>query len=505
MFRRSLPTTVPWLALLLASSGLFVAFRSTTEWEDAIEWSSATGHFWVVSIAALTCLVLAFAAGIAAFRAENARVLMLALAFLSMAGIFTVHGLATPGVLVDGTYTGNYTGPGGYASGQPGSNFPAAWLFNLTGLSARLAVAVAALFLAASTVTWAPAVERTIVRWRAAILGGLVLTMIAYAVVGLTVPTAIPGWVVGSPWLAWTTLSAVVLLGGITATRYAIGYGRTGQQMFGAVALGAALLVQAQFSLHFGEIWKATFWLYHLQLIAGFFAILWGVVVEYSRGRAVRSFEGLTVSDAVEQLRQGFAEPVLALAAALEARDGYTLGHGERVAAMSVLIGQQLRLGSPRLRALAAGALLHDVGKIGIPDAVLHKGGRLEDSEFAIIREHPDRGWNMLRYTFGSDAESQVIRHHHEKWDGSGYPDGLTGDSIPLEARIAAVADVYDALRSNRSYREPMAPAEAAAVIEAGAGTHFDPQCVDAFLSVSGRWEQQYAAAHVPYAERRSL
>jgi HD-GYP domain-containing protein (c-di-GMP phosphodiesterase class II) len=301
------------------------------------------------------------------------------------------------------------------------------------------------------------------------------------------------------------TLSAVVVLGTITAVRYATGYARTGQQMFGAVALGAVLLVQAQLSLHFGEIWKSTFWLYHLQLIAGFFAILWGVVVEYSRGRTVKSFANLAVSDAVEQLRSGYAEPILALSAALEARDGYTLGHGDRVAAMSVLIGQEMRLSAPRLRGLAAGALLPDVGTIGIPDAVLHKGGRLTEEEFAVIQEHPDRGFQILRYTFGNEGETHVVRHHHEKWDGSGYPDGLAGEAIPLEARIAAVADVYDALRSNRAYREPMTPDAAREVIRESAGSHFDPACVAAFLAVADAWERQYAAAHAPYAERRAL
>jgi len=206
----------------------------------------------------------------------------------------------------------------------------------------------------------------------------------------------------------------------------------------------------------------------------------------------------------VEELHGSFAEPVLALSGALEARDGYTLGHGERVAAMSVLIAQGLRLSPVRIRGLAAGALLHDVGKIGIPDAILHKGGRLEESEFAVIQEHPDRGWQILRYLLNEPGQIAAIRHHHEKWDGSGYPDGLAGDAILLEARIVAVADVYDALRSQRAYREPMTPDAAAEVIQGDAGRHFDPQCVDAFLAVVDDWETRYAAAHVPYAERRA-
>ena len=431
--------------------------------------------------------------------------LMLALAFMSMAGIFTVHGLATPGVLVDGTYTGTYLGGAAYGTAVPDSNTPAAWLFNLTGLSARLAVAVSACFLAASTIEFAPRVESALIRWRRTILLGGVAVIVAYGVIGLTVPTAIPGWVVGSTWLAWMTLSGVVLLGAIATVRYALGYVRTGQALFGSVALGSALLVQAQLSLHFGPIWQGTFWLYHLQLAAGFFAILWGVLVEYSRGRAVQSLGNLAVSDVVEELRRSYAEPVLALSGALEARDGYTLGHGERVAAMSVLIARELRLPAARIRGLAAGALLHDVGKIGIPDAILHKGGALDDTEFAVIQEHPDRGWQILRYLLSEPGQIAAIRHHHEKWDGSGYPDRLAGEAIPLEARIVAVADVYDALRSRRAYREPMTPKRAVEVIRGDAGRHFDPACVEAFVAVAEGWETRYAAAHVPYAERRAL
>ena len=505
MLRRSLPTVLPWLALLGASSAAFAVLRANAALESRFIWSSVDGHFWVVSAAALTCAVLAVAASIAAQRARNARVLMLALAFLSMAGFFSVHGLATPGIIVDaarGTYGGASSG---YAASLGGTPVPAAWLFNFTGLSGRLAVTAATLFLAASAVQWSPVVESAIVRGRHAILGGLVLVIALYGAVGLRRPEIVPAWLAGTAWVSWTTMAVVVVLGVWAAGRYISGYRRSGLAMYGAVALGAILLVQAQFSMQYGAIWQGTFWLYHFQLLAGFTAILWGVVVEYSRGRTVQSFAALTVSDALDQLQAGYTEPIVALAKALEARDGYTIGHGERVAAMSVLIGQELRLPASTLRSLAAGALLHDVGKIGIPDAILHKAGRLTDEEFGVIQEHPGRGHEILRFIYSQHDEALVIRHHHEKWDGSGYPDGLAGEAIPLGARIAAVADVYDALRSNRSYRQPMTPAEAAEVIRQGAGQHFDPRCVEAFLAVAPQWDARYAAEHVPYAERREV
>ena len=296
----------------------------------------------------------------------------------------------------------------------------------------------------------------------------------------------------------------VCVFGGFAAVRYFIGYRRTQLPLYGAVALGAILFVQAQLSQHFGATWGGTFWLYHVQLISGFGPILWGIALEYGRGRALRAIEQLTVDDVVAQLQSGHTESIVGLAAALEARDGYTLGHGERVAALAIFVGQELKLSTTRLRALAAGALLHDVGKIGIPDAVLHKPGALTAGEREVIQEHPERGDTIIAASFNGAIERGVIRHHHERWDGAGYPDRLAGEAIPLEARITAVADVYDALRSNRAYRPAWGPQEAVALLTDGAGTQFDPRCVGALRTVVERWEAQYAADHLAYDERRS-
>ena len=258
--------------------------------------------------------------------------------------------------------------------------------------------------------------------------------------------------------------------------------------------------------MHFGSVWYLSWWLYHLQLLGAFSTLLWGLLAEYARGAGpLRAFEDLGISDAIEQIRSGRAESILSLAAALEARDGYTLGHGERVAALSVLIGQQMRLPAGRLRALAQGALLHDVGKIGVPDAILHKPGPLTMEERVVIEEHPARGDQMLATAFPGAAERAVIRHHHERWDGNGYPDGLAGDAIPMEARIAAVADVYDALRSERAYRGALSRERASAYIQENAGMHFDPLCADALLAVVDRWEAEFAEATRSYEAHRPI
>ncbi len=170
-----------------------------------------------------------------------------------------------------------------------------------------------------------------------------------------------------------------------------------------------------------------------------------------------------------------------------------------------MLIGQEMRLPAGRLRALAQGALLHDVGKIGVPDAILHKPGPLTDEERAVIEEHPARGDQILAASFPDAGERAVIRHHHERWDGRGYPDRLAGVAIPAEARIAAVADVYDALRSERSYRGALSREQARAYIQENAGTHFDPACADALLAVADRCEAEFADATGGYEARRAV
>lgn len=533
--RRTLPHTLPWAVMLGGSAAVFMALQWNHGWNQALAWKQPAGHFWVVSVASIICLVIALAASTVALRVRNARVLLLALSFLSMAGVFSVHGLATPGFVLDapaparatpspevvvtedaggdgdyGSYGAALASPSASAASvpvvQPEVVSPPApsRFHNVTGLSSRLALSLAALFLAAGAVNWPARFEAGLVRWRYAILGGAVALLGAYWGVALTAPQLVPTWLVQQSAFAWGTLVVVTLAGGGAALRFAIGYRRSGLTMYGAVTVGALMLVQSQFSVHFGATWSAVFWLYHLQLLAGFTAILWGVIVAYSQGATTRSFEALTVTDVLGQLRSGYTESIVTLAAALEARDGYTLGHGERVAALSVLIGQQMRLPATRLRALAGGALLHDVGKIGVPDAVLHKRASLDPVEYDVIKEHPGRGADMLKAAFDRRIEAQVIRHHHERWDGTGYPDRLAGEAIPLEARIAAVADVYDALRSSRAYRPAWDVGESMQVIQGGAGSHFDPRCVQAFLEVVDHWERAYGAHHVDYEERHA-
>jgi HD-GYP domain-containing protein (c-di-GMP phosphodiesterase class II) len=217
------------------------------------------------------------------------------------------------------------------------------------------------------------------------------------------------------------------------------------------------------------------------------------VSAELFRGRsAVDALDRLSLRDAISQIEAGFSDSIRTLAASLEARDPYTHGHGRRVAALAYYAGRELGFSPRRLRAVVSGALLHDVGKIGIPDAVLLKAGVLTDDEFALIKSHPDAGERLLLIAGPGAVERAIIRHHHEWFDGSGYPDGLRGQAIPLEARLVAVADVYDALRSNRSYRPAWSRARTVELLRAETGTHFDPRCVESLLRVADTFEREF-------------
>lgn len=181
-----------------------------------------------------------------------------------------------------------------------------------------------------------------------------------------------------------------------------------------------------------------------------------------------------------EQLKQNVRELYDLLIEVLEQKDPYTRGHSERVASYSLQIARALNF--PNLDEIYSAALLHDIGKIAIPEAVLNKVNSLTDEEYDAVKTHPQRGFNLLLKSSQFEGILNGVLYHHERMDGSGYPCGLKGDEIPMEARIIAVADVYDALTSDRSYRPAMTIQDAVGIIQAGSGTKFDPTVVNCLL-----------------------
>jgi putative nucleotidyltransferase with HDIG domain len=180
-------------------------------------------------------------------------------------------------------------------------------------------------------------------------------------------------------------------------------------------------------------------------------------------------------------LRRSYNATVHALADAVEARDAYTARHAERVASYGLEIARRCGIDASEEPQLEFGFLLHDIGKVAISDAILHKPGQLTRRERIVMRQHPVIGDEIVRgIEFLTDAR-QVVRSHHERWDGEGYPDNLAGQRIPLPARVFAVADTLDALTSDRPYRAAASFDDARAVIAAGAGTQFDPDVARTF------------------------
>jgi response regulator RpfG family c-di-GMP phosphodiesterase len=188
---------------------------------------------------------------------------------------------------------------------------------------------------------------------------------------------------------------------------------------------------------------------------------------------------------ALDSLEDAYRSTLRALTRALEARDQDTHGHSERVVAFSLRLGRELGLDRGEMASLEYGALMHDIGKIGVPDAILLKPSKLTEEEWIQMRLHPQHGKQILDGIKFLESASHVVFQHHERWNGSGYPQGLSGSEIDLKARIFAVADAFDAIISNRVYRKGKSFQEAAAELDLCAGKHFDPQVVEAFHRVS--------------------
>ena len=199
-----------------------------------------------------------------------------------------------------------------------------------------------------------------------------------------------------------------------------------------------------------------------------------------------------------ENIYENLFATLYAFVQAIEVRDPYTKQHSSRVTEFAVTTAKEMGCSSVELDVLNFSGHLHDIGKIGIPDSILLKPGRLTEGEYEIIKTHPVIGANIIGHLQLMSEEQKIIRHHHERWDGNGYPDGLKGESIPFLSRILAVADVYDAMASDRAYRKKLADEVVLETIRQGAGTQFDTEVVYAFLKVYERGEIRSEQEPVP-------
>jgi HD-GYP domain-containing protein (c-di-GMP phosphodiesterase class II) len=222
---------------------------------------------------------------------------------------------------------------------------------------------------------------------------------------------------------------------------------------------------------------------------------------------AVTISSGIEAGQTLVERQQGvFVQTVTALAQAIDCRDHYTGGHTQRVTDYALLLAQEMRLPPREIHTVQIGTPLHDIGKIGIDDAVLRKPGKLTPAEFEHIKTHPLKGVAILESIPQLAAVLPIVRNHHERWDGRGYPDSLAGQDIPMLARVVTVADVFDALTSERSYRGALSAEAAFVFIQKHSGIQFDPHCVEHFLRLRARLMQMLESrdAH-PVTVPRSL
>jgi len=188
-----------------------------------------------------------------------------------------------------------------------------------------------------------------------------------------------------------------------------------------------------------------------------------------------------------QNLEQSYMQMVLALARTMDARDTYTAGHSERIGALAETVARALGCAEAEIQDVRWGALLHDIGKIGVPDEILRKPGPLTEAEQIVMRQHPIVGEGILAPTERMRGVARIVRHHQERWDGSGYPDGVRGEAIPIGARILAVVDAYSAITDDRPYKKARSHADALREVRRGAGTRYDPHIVEMFCQVVGR------------------
>jgi putative nucleotidyltransferase with HDIG domain len=452
--------TVPVLGIAAFAAVVPVALLHFVGGEDvAIDgWV----HFAGVAVGAGVATVAAAALTIAGARAGDGYAVLVGAAFSVMAALLCLHGLATPGILVEMNGVVAFTG------------------------GATLPVGGAILALGAIPALRRPAAVRPLL-W---LLGVGVVFILALGVTAIAVPSLVPPVPEpGSP-VAWT-----VLLGALAF--YALLFGkalrtfrltrRRGDLLVAVGIVWLAVAVPAALLLTFRDL---GWWLGHVFEIVGIGIVGIPVAIDLRRGAArSRPLLGdLKGADLVAEEEAFLGSHVRALLVALAEKDAYTEEHTRRVALRAVQVGDELGLAPERLHALATGGLLHDIGKLRVPDEILRKPGPLTDDEFEAVKGHVETGVALLNDLGGyPPGVHRLVLSHHERLDGTGYPRGAAGPELTLDVRILAVCDVYDALLSTRVYRPAWTHERAIAFLRERAGTQFDPRCVDALERVLAR------------------
>jgi putative nucleotidyltransferase with HDIG domain len=416
-------------------------------------------HFSGVALGAGVATVCAITLTVAGARQRDGHAVLVGCAFSVMAALLCLHGLATPGIVV------GYNGVVGFTGG------------------ATLPVGGAILALGALSALRRPSAVRPLL-WLCGL--GIVL-VVALGVTALVEPSLVPSVPEpGSP-AAWATLVAGLGFYGLLFWRALRTFRLTRRHADLLVAVGIVWLAAALPAALLLTYLELGWWLGHAFEIVGIAAVGVTVALDLRRGAArSRPLLGdLKGADLVAEEEAFLGSHIRALLVALADKDTYTEEHTRRVALRAVQIGDELGLAPERLRDLSLGGLLHDIGKLSVPDEILKKPGPLTEDEFAEVKRHVESGAALLHELGGfSSTVHQLVRSHHERLDGSGYPEGAQSRELSLDVRILAVCDVYDALISTRVYRSAWPHERALALLREGSGTAFDARCVDALERV---------------------
>lgn len=417
-------------------------------------------HFYGVGVSALVAAAAAAAVTWYGAREGDVRTVVVGGGFSLMASLLAVHGLTTPGVLM----------------GRNG-------LIAVTGAAT---LPVGGCVMALSTLPQlgsARSIPRVL-----AVQSSLAAAIVVFSAVGALEPEIVPSVPAAKspPALALFALGLVVY--GALAIRATHTFLLTRRAADFAVVAGVVLLACSLYGALILYPMELGWWLGHAFELTGIAVVGGSLVVDLRRGRRSRPLAGdLRAAELVSSEEAYLGARVRALTVRLAAKDMSTEEHTRRVALLAVQIGERLGLSAPRLRNLAIGGLLHDIGKLSVPDAILRKPGPLTDDEYDVVKLHPERGRELLLELGGFDEPvRRLVLDHHERLDGSGYPRGLAAGELDLTTRILAVCDVYDALVSRRAYRPAWSPERALALLRDGSAVGFDTRCVDALAEIVG-------------------
>jgi HD-GYP domain-containing protein (c-di-GMP phosphodiesterase class II) len=418
-----------------------------------------------------SALIAAFAAAgltIVGQRRGDTRTVVVGTAFAVMASLLALHGLSTPGVLVGSNGVVAFTG---------GATLPVGGLI---------------LSLSVFPLPMLRGVKPLLILQAVLVVGVLVLGGSA-----ILVPSLVPAVPAPNSPEAIALLVIGLVVFSVLIVRSVRTFLLTQRGLDLAVVVGVVWLTTALIpALTMG--WdQLGWWMGHEFELDGILLVGTAVAIDLARAAQSRPLSGdLRGAELVGSEALFLGSHVRALMVRLAEKDQYTERHTRRVALRAVQIGEELGLPPGRLRTLAIGGLVHDIGKLSVPDAILKKPAGLDDDEYAIIRRHPVQGEKLLNELGGfSDAVRRLVLSHHERLDGTGYPHGLTAERIDLDTRILAVCDVYDALISKRVYRSAWTHEQAMALLRAESGTGFDPRCVAALERIIDRESVVAAAA----------